>query len=392
MPSLAPSAALAKRLRRAAALVDWLRGRGAFVSEAIECSAEADRGVGLRARRPIAQFEVLARIPLRLCIHESLPPAGNGDIDAESRWNLIAKLMHARQQKGRTHHHPYIATLPKKLSRLPFFWDSETMKSIQGTSLEIMCSTENRLLHRLFTDFYNVRYSKGEYELFRWAAGIVKSRVKVMGDYAALVPLLDLINHEDLYACEWGSRGCVIILDKDRQSSASELTYQLVALADIQSGEEIVVDYSLLSFQNKIADYGIVDTRSNVLEKYYTLALENFSDRGNPMLINVRRSTISTALFELVSEGLDEKYIRRSLQEREATLEKICASSDPCKVDRRFIRETDFFYTKHCLQNLDTILSRDGFFECQAAEEFENSQKMNFMTLFYQRTGLNIEI
>ena len=379
-------------LSRAAALVDWLRGRGAFVSEAIECSAEASRGIGLRARRTVAQFEVLAKIPLRLCIYEALPPSCDGPTGAETRWNLIEKLMHVKQQKGRAHYHPYIVTLPNKLNRLPLYWDSDAMESIQGTSLEIMCSTENRLLHRLFTDFYKVRYSKSEYELFRWATGIVKSRVKVMADYAALVPLLDLVNHEDLYDSTWGSRGCVIVLDEDRQSSTSELCYHLVALTDIQSDEEIVVDYSLLSFQNKIAEYGIIDTRSNVLEKYYTLALENFSDRGNPMLINVRRTNLSNAFFELISDGLNETYVRRSLQERESTLEKICASPDPCTIECRFIRETDLFYTKHCLQNLSKIFSREGLFECQTTEEYENSQKMEFMTRFYQHTGLKIEI
>jgi hypothetical protein len=313
--------------------------------------------------------------------------------DSACRWSIVQRIMQAKRDKNRSRHSAYAATLPNKLNALPLFWKEDKLEAVTSTSLGIEAAIEKRLLLRFFSDVWGKDYSPHDLDLFLWAMGIFKSRAKVTGDHIGMVPLLDLCNHQDLYASPWGTQGCVIVLDND--ASTSELAYHLVALADVPSGEELVVDYSLLSFQSKVTEYGIIDRESNVLERYYNLALQNFKDKSNPIVLSVWHRSLSLALFGRIEEGSDQKSIYAALESRAAELEQLCSSTctrTSQHPDCKFIRETDLFYVRHCLQNLDSILDPVRATADLQSEAEAEAKKVNFMSGFYNKTGLRIEM
>ena len=407
---------LGSRLERCEKLIPWLRENGAHISEKLAVASFPLMGLGVRCRQPVEQFEVLARIPLKLCFYESLDSVSSSSSsalinDCELRFKLANRLIAESLKGNRSRHAFYLRTLPRSFQSLPLLWREERLKSIEGTSLEMEVSTEKRLLLRKFNSQSNskrdhhhphFREEKQQMKRFLWAVGAVKSRMRLLAGHASLIPFLDLLNHTDLYSSPpWGSRGCAIVLDRVQDSESEEQAFHLVALANIASNEQLLIEYSLLSFQSKIQEYGFLDRDSDVRDRYYSLALHNSNDPHNPLLLSVWRKNLPVVIQSLVEEdGLDELTIRRMLEERLLVLrhcsnlaQKAMRQSEGMDRDCRFIYETDVFYTQYCLDNLSALLSdRDGIEHCQRTEMEEDAQKMAFMSAFSRHTGLQIEM
>lgn len=397
-----------KRLAKCSNLAQWLSDRGAYISNKLQCEHTLVKGVGLRCVEKISQFEVLAKIPLSLCIQEQVlddaDMSEDDDFDSEIRWSMISSVMDEIHKGKQSLFHPYLSTLPRRLDSLPLFWSDECMANISCTSVGMLASTEKRLLLRMFHHRHSCTTTSDQSaadKAFLWAAGIVKSRMKCFNGYVALIPYLDLINHEDLYSSPWGTRGFVLVLDNDQvtpnapntYAHSGELAYHLIALADTAPGTEVLIDYSLLSFQNKVSDYGIIDKHSDVTRKFYMLAMENFSDASNPTLLTLRDTTIGGVFRSMIEDGVSEGDIQNMLDARAVKLGKLCEQNiGSVNADCKFIRETDLFYVKHCSQRLSQLVSDEAVFAAMQREEHEDEQKMAFMETFFNRTGLKIEI
>lgn len=389
-----------QRIPHCARLVEWLRNHGAHISTKLAIESMGPKGLGVRATEDVKRFEVLAKVPLRLCMNQHVPTilnengkATNDEDQRDIKWMLIEMLMTERRKYKRSFHHPYISTLPKSLNALPLFWPEERLNSIKGTTVEMVSAVERRLLLRLFSDYHLHEQNPRELELFLWAAAISKTRMKYMNDHVAFVPFIDLLNHTDLYSDAWGIEGCVIVLDEDAGSLDKELAYHLVALADIPAGGELLVDYSLLSFQDKIVDYGILDKHNDLQSRFYTVAFQNFSDKNNPLLLSLWRNNVSMVLHAMVEEGVTQEALRKMLEARVEDLQRLCSDMTlGNNADCKFIRETDLFYTRYCSQKLPELLEKDRVMENLAFEEAESAQKQQFMSYFYSQTGLKIEI
>jgi hypothetical protein len=197
-----------------------------------------------------------------------LKPAEDACLEIQG---LILALMHEHCLGNRSKWSGYISFFPSSLD-LPFTWLENELSELQGTAamdkMEAKVQSPadaptrveelwNEVALPFISDHPNLpgfkRYKgiKGEEgkRLYDWATSIVSSYSFVLGDdkFQALVPIWDALNHIT------GKKN--VRLHHDKKKNA----LQMIAISDIQTGQELVNDYGPLSNSELLRAYGFIE-------------------------------------------------------------------------------------------------------------------------------------
>lgn len=209
----------------------WLRNNGVWVSDKADWGVSASgvsmaietrevneneiSGRGLVASRDINMYEELARVPFKLLLSKDTARERLGEeiVTANmSDYTAIALLLVSEKYKeGSSFWDPYIAVLPSvEEIGASFSWEDEEINMLLGGSplqnmslfLKAKVSDEFRALQAGVVAQNPEKLPKEAFTLERyiWAYAVLFSRaVRLsppdMGDIIALVPYVDLINH-----------------------------------------------------------------------------------------------------------------------------------------------------------------------------------------------------
>lgn len=223
-----------RKLEQNNALKEWLTSNGVWLSEtadwgiapsgvsiAVETREQVENevsGRGLVARRKIDEFEDLAKVPLEACIYPESVRKEWGDLLPKELYSgmtpLALYLMNEKFNNPDSFWKPYLDILPEKDEiDAAVFWDPKELESLldgspivnQSIAFRKSLTNEFLALKELVFDKDPERWPSSAFNLETWEwayANIVSRSVKVkfqdMDEFLAMVPFVDLINHNPL--------------------------------------------------------------------------------------------------------------------------------------------------------------------------------------------------
>jgi hypothetical protein len=255
------------------ALQRWIEKGGGSVSRSIEI-VERESGVySLRATKPIKPFEVILQIPFEFCLIENYgaPTEECPDPEGLAEVSLARALLKEKQLGGQSKHSLFLRTMPTNIDSFPQSWNKDMWTYLENTTLHAI-HTQREKRQRLLWKLCPKTFLSEEDE--RWAECMVTSRSVSLDDCVALVPLIDLCDHDDNIASEpLGTRGCAVLRGKRAPGFPHSINgYSLVSFADHSPGADILRSYGDLSFEDKICEFGWLD-RERRLAAYSTMKL-----------------------------------------------------------------------------------------------------------------------
>ncbi|KAJ1622697.1 hypothetical protein T492DRAFT_913195 [Pavlovales sp. CCMP2436] len=277
----------------AAGLEVWLADNGvAMGAVCIEQRELRDIGWGLRAAAPAAAGAVLATVPAtRLLAADAGAEHKLGEslgvAIPEQQWALPLALRLLREQL-----HPasswagYTRSLPGRFGAHPTSYDDDELRALKSDWLSSRLCDQRDLIDAL-AGAAATTASAAVLEAFpaarptisdlRWACAAAASRALAVGgasgEEPALVPLLDLCNHAHAPSCE---------VRRDAKTGA----VMLVALAPIEKGEALTLNYGNIGAAERVLRYGFVDEEADpddfVIVNWDGLALDAAHTLGEP--------------------------------------------------------------------------------------------------------------
>jgi hypothetical protein len=265
-------------MRRAAVegLRRWLERRGGTISRGLEIFEKSPGNFSMRAIRPIKPFETLLQIPSNCCLTEPIGIATEEIPDSEgiAEISLIRALTKEKLLGHQSDHFAYLQTLPRAIS-FPQSWHPQQWEGLEKTTLHTLYHQRQKRYEILKAISPRKDPSVGDpKEEEKWAECMVLSRSISLENEIALVPFIDLCNHDDDLASEpLGARGCVVLRGKKLDGYPDSIDgYNLVSLAEHSAGMELLRCYGDLSYEDKICQFGWVD-RERRLSAYSTMKL-----------------------------------------------------------------------------------------------------------------------
>jgi hypothetical protein len=265
------------RGRAISGLQRWLEKSGGSISRSVEIVERESGSYSLRATKPLKPFEVILQIPSDFCLVANYGPPTEDcpDPEGQAEVSLMRALLKEKQLGDQSQHSLYLQTLPENIDSFPVSWTEEMWAGLESTTLRAMHTQRRkrmRLLQALCPKTPLDDAATAEEE--RWAECMVTSRSVSLDNSIALVPLVDLCDHDDTMASEpLGMRGCAVL--RGQKSSAFPHSidgYSLVTFAEHSPGADILRCYGDLSFEDKICEYGWLD-RERRLTAYSTMKL-----------------------------------------------------------------------------------------------------------------------
>lgn len=273
---------VSREMRRAAleSLRRWLERRGGSVSRGLEIVEQSPGNLSLRATRAIKPFEILIQIPADCCLSEpiAVPTEQSPDAEGVAEVSLMRALAREKLLGPHSDHFAYLQSLPRAVHSFPQSWTPEQWRGLEKTTLHSLYRQRQRRYRSLTEISSRGRGSEegaeaGEEER-RWAECMVLSRSVSLENEIAMLPFIDLCNHDHEMSSEpLGARGCVVLRGKKLDGYADSIDgYSLVALAEHSPGMELLRCYGDLSFEDKICEFGWLD-RERRLSAYSTMKL-----------------------------------------------------------------------------------------------------------------------
>lgn len=222
------------REERAAAIARqeaWGIARGVRC-DAIDVVLDAAGDSTVRARRAIAQGEVMVSVPRSLVI--------TGDVAALAAW------LTGEARRADSPWRPFLDVLPVAFPDMPVFRGGADLAALAGTFTRRLAAKAHANIveaHAALAGDVRAEVTLAEYA---WARGVISSR-GFNGSYVnesgvAFIPIIDLMNH--------GAGGAHVLHD------AATSSCTVLALRDFAPGEEITLDYGATSNARLLVDYG----------------------------------------------------------------------------------------------------------------------------------------
>lgn len=215
---------LAKKLQRSVELA------GGSVSTYFELFAKGENHIGIRAAKDVPAFQCLASVPLRLCVAESTITQSDESASSKLITALVTrKLALSRADTGTAGalqappgfssvFTEYFRLLPPpdQLTGFPAYWQPQHWAGLTNSTLYHMHKNSVAQVRRIFDDLAAKDKGDGLGEVTmedcQWAEAVVGSRCFGAGRATALVPLLDLLDHDQDVSClPLGSTGCIVV-------------------------------------------------------------------------------------------------------------------------------------------------------------------------------------
>ena len=286
---------------RAAAqdLRNWVEEHGGAVNNVL--AGPTQHGLGLLATEAIKNGDVAVRVPKECLIyhpndeallelHNSIP---------EDFWAArLALLLLAERSKGEASPMKrYLDTLPASFT-VPLFWTPKAISTLKYPTVQQRLLSQAKFIQAFATEQLTTEREAGIFagrhidaDAFGWAVAASSSRaVRVDGHPRLLCPFIDLGNHAAPGAASCELRGT--------QAGGVEL----VALRDIELGEELTYDYGARSNDDFLLEYGFLPAAPN---RHDDVALA-WADGA------VLQTAISTAGLDRLS--LDDAWRRAALR------------------------------------------------------------------------------
>ena len=245
---------------------------------------DSAHGRGLFASTRVARGDVILSVPRRLtlCVQDgaglSLPPGGTwprvragvaaNAPDAGKTWEyvLARAIVDAVAGDGGDFWAAYGGLMPPPASLAhPFLLPDALLAELQDPELEEDARIERARLQTLMPDLMDPLEPGGP-PVGAWALALVRSRamlagkVRGGGDAHAIVPFLDLANHATAPTIDYRCDGVETPASSGLEPQATENLdrFELVALGDAESGEELRLAYTkgTLTSREHFAQYG----------------------------------------------------------------------------------------------------------------------------------------
>jgi hypothetical protein len=213
---------LARKLQRS------IEKAGGTISTYVELfSKQGEHSIGLRAAKDIPAFQCIASIPVEMCLVESLM---GGQTENEASAKLIENLLRKKQQTVTQTHlgkvdnnvddmslfSQYLALLPssENMVDFPSQWSTEQWSGITNTTLHHIHKSKQQDITHIFKQQQSQSQSTSGFSLadYIWGDDILSSRCYGQSHAKALVPFLDLCNHENsVHQQPLGTTGCIVV-------------------------------------------------------------------------------------------------------------------------------------------------------------------------------------
>lgn len=285
-----------KRIEVANKLKAVMIEHGSFISpkmKVLDYSFE-NMGLGLQATENIEKFEVLASIPIELCLSSKLDinDGEKNDFDLNTNQDVLltgketvlsaklaVELIQDRnilneileESTFEVPQHPCLATYidllrQDEMSHLPLLWSDDRLSLLNGLGVQDIILSKKILIKEMSKN------SGIPFSSLLNAVSIVQSRAFGFSSVGpngtvSLIPFLDIINHVDDSRRENGSS--MIVYNKKLNA------YQLIACSSINSGSQILASYGTKTPQDYYINYGYLD-KKNILSLKNKLA-ESFT-------------------------------------------------------------------------------------------------------------------
>mmetsp|Transcript_28749 Transcript_28749/g.46556 ORF Transcript_28749/g.46556 Transcript_28749/m.46556 type:complete len:465 (+) Transcript_28749:111-1505(+) len=298
--------AAAAPVSETAELMSWFKAQGAKAKKVeIVRSKENPTGFTLAASDKIKKGERLLEVPAGVAL--SCDPEAKNFLPAElttaqDQWCTALRLFKEVMQSQDSPYAPYLTTLPKDMSFLPWYWPKEEVEEIQELSATETVKALSNDLYRLYEAIIASSVKEGakredlkhHLQLLKLVASWVLSRGFPFGVF----PVLDFARQN--------STGLNLQYDEETQVAYIEAPYK------IQPGDEITINLGQRSGPQQLVLYGTVP----------------------PLEEDASMLTLGTDPFEGAEEGTD-RYIQSQIFE----LQKLG------REDQRGIRVGSFLFS-----------------------------------------------
>jgi hypothetical protein len=288
-----------RKIEVANKLKELMIEHGSFISpkmKVLDYSFE-DMGLGLQAIENIEKFELLASIPIELCLSSKLEinDGEKNDFDLNTNQDVLltgketvlsaklaVELIDDKQvlkdilqdNTMEDPQHPCLAAYIELLRQdemfhLPLLWSDDRLSSLNGLGVQDILLSKKILIKQMSKN------SGIPFSSLLNAVSIVQSRAFGFSSVGkngtvSLIPFLDIINHVDDSKRENGSS--MVVFNKKLNA------YQLIACSSIISGSQILASYGTKTPQDYYINYGYLDKKNilslkNKLSESFTTVL-----------------------------------------------------------------------------------------------------------------------
>ena len=314
-------------------LGQWLKSNGGSTTALVGPCAH---GLGLLASEDVSKGDVVVSVPPACCLSAETVPRTAGvpdlvELIPSEFWSarLALHLLAERSKGDASALAMYISALPNSYT-LPIFWSPDAIKLLRGyPTVQQRLLKQAKFISSFATEHLSTDRSRDECfsglrvnaDAFGWAIAACSSRAFLVGGERALVPMIDMGNHQPK-----GLANCDV-----KGTLGGKL--ELVANRDVPMGGELTFCYGeKLSNDDFMLDYGFLPQPANAHDDC-RLA---WADGGllqsacaaagfEAKLEAWQRASLRTALpvgHEMVSIG------RTGLDERTTAACRIAAASD----------------------------------------------------------------
>lgn len=268
-----------ERAAQFATLIEWLTGNGAQI-HAVDVKESGTSGFAVHCNQDVPATATVMKIPYECMITDSVAaatPTGKALANLRDRLAALAHcqlsvhLLEDMERGAQSPFHSYYNSLPRSLPQHSLFWTDEEKQWLEGTCfLEDVISFELMVQRDYDTIVAAVpAFARFPRKKFLWSRVIVSSRnfsIRVKGeDHIALVPLADMMNHNEPRKTAWEYR------DEDT-------AFVVTSLYDFGAGGQITNSYGQKSASQLLLHYGFIPSnfgrnRVELIENQITVEL-----------------------------------------------------------------------------------------------------------------------
>ncbi|XP_031399658.1 ribulose-1,5 bisphosphate carboxylase/oxygenase large subunit N-methyltransferase, chloroplastic-like isoform X2 [Punica granatum] len=286
----------------------WMTEEGVISSSTCPLKpAYVPEGLGLIARRDIAEDEIILRVPRRLWVNPDTVAASEiGYLCTDLKpWAQVSLFLTRERLRPNSSWRFYIDILPEKTNST-IYWSEEELAELKGTLLLRMTKEMKEYVKSEFLKIEQeiIRPNKELFpssitlDDFYWAFGMIRSRAfsRLTGQLAML-PLVDFINHSSKITREDNAEE----MNGPAGLFSWDLLFCLKSTIPVKEGEQVFIQYGLKKNNADLAlYYGFVE-RNSARDAYtFTFSIpESDPYYGDKVEIAKENDLDETAYFDV---------------------------------------------------------------------------------------------